>query len=583
MTSRKKKAELENLCKQKGIQLNPNIKYTKEKLVNLLGQKTLENGLATNSWGLEERRKLFPSGPMLCQWYKRLKKEQKEIVMTDDNNWVAERKFNGCFEWHTPILLSDGTTLPIGYIVDNKLPVEVMSYDVKIQQLVPKKVVNWFNNGRKKGSDWCKLSYQPRRGKQLTVTKNHNIYTKNRGWVEAASITENDTLVYCSSNPKIEVYDLGIKKQNSEVYYSSYVAYDLEVEDTHCYFANNILVHNCRICIFYHPDWGFQFFSRHTSDVNFLPIEYSNLLINDKNNFYQGKDFINRYNFPFILDSEVITTNKELDLSILPRNAHKLFGANIQPDFVIKSELNSACAILQYNNDDSFLLQKQNPMIFQVFDVMMINNQYLYNEPLYKRLNILKQIMKYLPTCFRPCELVKINKMGYFENIVTNENAEGIVLKNLNSIYNTAGTRHADKWVKLKRSLDSIGGLEKDIDAFVTGFTPGLLGTRNESLVGSLEFSVYLMDKNGLTRPHVIANISGFSDEFRKLISTKDEYGNVALKEEMYNKVFAINGHTVSAVNLRFNHAILVSEYPRLDKNYYQCDFPEEVLRNAIL
>lgn len=430
MGSRKKKSELEALCKAKNIVLNPNVKYTKEMLVNKLGDKSLELGLVAPSWGLLERRKL--RNPAICQWYKRLKENQKQTIMADDNNWVVERKFNGA-----------------------------------------------------------------------------------------------------------------------------------------------------RICVFYHPDWGFQFFSRHNSEINFLPIEYSNLLINMGNTYLQGEEFKGKYNFPFIIDSEVITTNKELDLSVLPRNANKLFGSVVRPDFIIKSELNSASTILQYNKDDSFLLQKQNPMIFQVFDIMMINNQYLYNTPLYQRLKILDELMKYLPPCFKPCELVSVKKMDYFENIVTNENAEGIVAKNLNSIYNTAGTRHADKWVKLKRSMDMMCG--KDIDAYVTGFTPGTSGTKNEGLVGSLEFSVYLMDKNGLTQPHVIANISGFSDEFRRLISTKDNEGNVALKDELYNKVFAINGHTVSAVNLRFNHAVLVSEYPRLDKNYYQCDLPEEVLRQSIL
>lgn len=430
MTSKKRKAELETLCRVQGIQLNPNIKYTKEMLVNLLGQKSLEKGIVQNSWGLEQRRAM--KNPMICQWFKRLKDDHKKIIMADDNNYVAERKWNGA-----------------------------------------------------------------------------------------------------------------------------------------------------RICVFYHPDWGFQFFSRHTSDIHFLPIEYDNLLINTGNDFLQGKEFIGRYKFPFIIDTEVITTNKELDLSILPRNAHKLFGSEVRSDFIIKSELNSACAILQYNNDDSFLLQKQNPMIFQVFDIMMINGKYLYNTPLYERLKILNELLKYLPPCFKPCELVRVKKMDYFENIVTNENAEGIVIKNLDSIYNTAGTRHADKWVKLKRSMDMC--CTSDIDAFVTGFTPGVIGTRNEGYVGSIEFSVYLMDKNGLTRPHVIANISGFSDEFRRLISTRDQYGNVAMKDEMYNKVFAINGHTVSSVNWRFNHAVLVSEYPRMDKNYYQCDLPEEVLRKAIL
>ena len=146
MSSRKKKATLEALCRAQGINLNPSIKYTKEMLINKLGDKTLELGLVKPSWGLIERRKT--RNLMICQWFKRLKKDQQEIIMADDNNWVVERKFNGA-----------------------------------------------------------------------------------------------------------------------------------------------------RISIYYHPDFGFQFFSRHTSDVTFLPIEYPNLLVNMGNELLQGSDFIKKYNF----------------------------------------------------------------------------------------------------------------------------------------------------------------------------------------------------------------------------------------------------------------------------------------------
>ena len=428
MSSKKKRQDLINLCLTQGIVLNPSIKYRKKDLVKLLGEKSLEKGVRKRTWALEQRLAL--DEPMICQWFHRLKKEQKENIITSDN-WIAEHKRNGL-----------------------------------------------------------------------------------------------------------------------------------------------------RCVVFYHPDFGFQFFSRHNSEVDFLPIEMPVITLNVGNSLRYGEEFAKKYNFPFIIDTEVITTNKELDLSVLPRHANKLFGAEVKPDFIIKSELNSACAIVQYNKDDSYILQKQNPLVFQVFDIVMINNKYLYNEPLFKRIKILDELIKYLPSCFEKNVSVVNKKMDFYEKLVS-EGQEGVVFKNMLSPYNNHGTRHADKWVKLKRSL--AGDLGKDIDAYVSGFTPGAVGTKNEGLVGSIEFSVYLMDKNCLTRPHVIANISGFSNEFRKIISTKDEYGNVALKDELYNKVFAINGHTVSAVNLRFNHAVLVSEYPRLDKNYYQCDLPEEVLRQSIL
>lgn len=781
----KRKEELVQDCRSLGISLNPNVKYRNKDLIHLLGQRNLELGKRKNTWALNERISL--DEPMICQWYKKLNKNQKDTILEDDNNWIAERKWNGL-----------------------------------------------------------------------------------------------------------------------------------------------------RLIVFYHPDFGFNFFSRHHSEVDFLPVEFDNILINMNNSFYEGSDFVGKYKFPFIIDTEVITSERNLDLSILPRNMNKVtFGGSATPraSYMINSELNAACSIVQYKKDESYILQKSNPLIFQVFDIIMVNNMYLYDTPLKKRLGYLQELLKYLPPCFRPCEITNVSKMSFYENLVANENAEGCfkgstrvnmadgtmkcikdivpgdyvlsynhslnkvepkkvlrkfdnglkpasewchvihavglkndsgkrystnkkivctknhhfysgahyeeiqklgscmeynkvlsdfhkqaligwiisdghvdkrgvvslsqkkstdfteytlnmfskfagrpgtrisgkgseisimylskkytrefsgfnrntaslvsligkatiiswayafmcdgsngghgtfsfccysynrdeleavkeswkklfgitsvcekvdnrvntgcksallikktdllgkvlpliesyihpsmrykfpeynftkdfvsyptedcyslqkanikvsdrtlyanskpnekirawdievednhnyfvenvlvhncVFKNILSPYNNKGTRHADKWVKLKRSLSETIG--EDLDAFVTGYNEGT--GKNEGLVGSLEFSVYLRDKNGLLREHVIANVGGLSDNFRRFITDLSD-GKPRLRKEMYGKVFVINGHTISARNLRFNHAVLVSEMPRMDKNASQCDLDEETLRANIL
>src|SRR5918996_717927 len=53
----------------------------------------------------------------------------------------------GCMSAGTRVTLADGTQEKIGKIVDQKLPVEVLSYDPDLDAVVPKKVVNWFDNG----------------------------------------------------------------------------------------------------------------------------------------------------------------------------------------------------------------------------------------------------------------------------------------------------------------------------------------------------------------------------------------------------------------------------------------------------
>src|SRR2546428_280682 len=57
----------------------------------------------------------------------------------------------GCFSWDTLVTLADGSRDHIGKIVNQRMPVEVLSYDPEIGAVVPRKVVNWFDNGRTDG------------------------------------------------------------------------------------------------------------------------------------------------------------------------------------------------------------------------------------------------------------------------------------------------------------------------------------------------------------------------------------------------------------------------------------------------
>lgn len=54
----------------------------------------------------------------------------------------------GCFHYNTRVLLADGTTEKIGKIVNNKLPVNVLSYNKDTNKVESKKIINWFNNGK---------------------------------------------------------------------------------------------------------------------------------------------------------------------------------------------------------------------------------------------------------------------------------------------------------------------------------------------------------------------------------------------------------------------------------------------------
>jgi recombination protein RecA len=53
----------------------------------------------------------------------------------------------GCFSYNTRVTLADGTQEKIGKIVNQKMDVEVLSYDAETDSIVPRRVTNWFDNG----------------------------------------------------------------------------------------------------------------------------------------------------------------------------------------------------------------------------------------------------------------------------------------------------------------------------------------------------------------------------------------------------------------------------------------------------
>src|SRR5690606_28884269 len=53
----------------------------------------------------------------------------------------------GCMSYSTRVTLADGSQEKIGKIVNNRMPVEVMTYDPATDQVVARPVTDWFDNG----------------------------------------------------------------------------------------------------------------------------------------------------------------------------------------------------------------------------------------------------------------------------------------------------------------------------------------------------------------------------------------------------------------------------------------------------
>ncbi|MBA3308593.1 MAG: recombinase RecA [Nocardioidaceae bacterium] len=101
----------------------------------------------------------------------------------------------GCFSGDTRVVLAAGTTEKIGKIVNQKLPVEVLSYDPAADRVVPRQVVNWFDNGV--ADEFLQFTVEKSGGNgrsQFAATENHLVRTPG-GWREAGELIPGDRVM----------------------------------------------------------------------------------------------------------------------------------------------------------------------------------------------------------------------------------------------------------------------------------------------------------------------------------------------------------------------------------------------------
>ena len=101
----------------------------------------------------------------------------------------------GCMSYDTRVTLADGSQERIGRIVNQRLPVEVLSYDVAGDRFVPRKVVGWYDNGRTEEFLRFRVARGSGNGRsQFSVTSNHLVSTPH-GWVPAGELSVGDTVL----------------------------------------------------------------------------------------------------------------------------------------------------------------------------------------------------------------------------------------------------------------------------------------------------------------------------------------------------------------------------------------------------
>ncbi len=139
--------------------------------------------------------------------------------------YVAD-EIHKCFPGTTPISTPNGDV----QIKDIRAGDEVLSY--KDGHIVTRKVVQVFRSPS--DGDLVRVTHT---GGSFVCTPNHNIYVEGQ-YVMAGDLQPGQHLVHLCQ--KVEVISV------ERIHTSDRTVFNFEVEDTHCYFAANVLVSNCQ-------------------------------------------------------------------------------------------------------------------------------------------------------------------------------------------------------------------------------------------------------------------------------------------------------------------------------------------------
>jgi recombination protein RecA len=101
----------------------------------------------------------------------------------------------GCFHYDARVVLADGSTEKIGKIVNQRMPVEVMSMDPETGDISPKRIVDYYNNGET--DEWLQFEVAAAGAsgvRKFACTPNHLIFTPE-GEKSADEIEEGDEVL----------------------------------------------------------------------------------------------------------------------------------------------------------------------------------------------------------------------------------------------------------------------------------------------------------------------------------------------------------------------------------------------------
>lgn len=250
-----------------------------------------------------------------------------------------------------------------------------------------------------------------------------------------------------------------------------------------------------------------------------------------------------------ILDGEAV-----LEKQIVDTGSTKAYGT-----------LSVTAAICNASPEKAEEIQERAGWIsYHAFDIIKYKGVPLLNRPFGERRKFLEEMFDEirkessdLASLILVAQIAK-NKRRYYNEIIK-AGGEGIMLKNLNGLYQTRGRSKA--MYKMKKHLT--------VDGWISGYTEGRRGF--EGLIGSLLISV--RDEEGIVREiaGVSPNAEGLEPgevlELRKSM-TEVVSGKPTLKKDYYGRVVEVLAYDWSK-SLRLSHARILRWRP--DKIQDEC------------
>jgi len=295
-----------------------------------------------------------------------------------------------------------------------------------------------------------------------------------------------------------------------------------------------------RIIITYIPNDGFCFWGGNISDVDFLPVDYTeHVLLNQ----LHPRDELLKFNggyVPHAIDAEAVCFDDVETLDGLMSN----------------NTLDAVGAILGSSPERAIDMQEDATLTFYCFDWLFFGSNFNKFQPCFLA------SLHHRKTCFATClsafmsditnfkltRSIYNNKQQYL-NKLWKAGGEGIILKNEAQSY-VSGGRLRTHAVKVKRTMS--GEIGDDIDAFVSGWiqTPEYSKVK---LIGGIELSVFINER-GEQKEHHIATVTAMPDHVRQQL-TVHHYDVMMLRPEYKNGVLVVDGQELSNRNRKIMHA----------------------------